>query len=82
MSKPFFSLLSSVFMTGLAHAQKKGFPLSPEVPKPTYSEVPYGKHNRNVLDLWKAKSDSPTSVAFVIHGGGWKGGKTTLKDLA
>jgi acetyl esterase/lipase len=27
-----------------------------------------------VLDFWKAESDSPTPVAFVIHGGGWKGG--------
>ena len=74
MSKPFFSLLSLVFLTGLAHAQKKASPYPPEVPKPTYSEVPYGKHDRNVLDFWKAKSDSPAPVAFVIHGGGWKGG--------
>ena len=72
MSKPFFSLLSLVFLTGLAHAQKKASPYPPEVPKPTYSEVPYGKHDRNVLDFWKAKSDSPAPVAFVIHGGGWK----------
>ncbi len=74
MNKPFFSLLSLVFLTGLAQAQKKASPYPPEVPKPTYSEVPYGKHDRNVLDFWKAKSDSPSPVAFVIHGGGWKGG--------
>ena len=54
-----FSLLSLVFLTGLAHAQKKASPYPPEVPKPTYSEVPYGKHDRNALDFWKAKSDSP-----------------------
>ncbi|MCG8603270.1 MAG: DUF1080 domain-containing protein [Verrucomicrobiales bacterium] len=44
------------------------------VPEPTESEVRYGKHERNVLDFWKAESDTPTPVAFVIHGGGWTGG--------
>ena len=42
--------------------------------KPTYSEVPYGRHERNVLDFWKADSDKPTPLVFVIHGGGWKNG--------
>lgn len=44
------------------------------VPKPTLAEVPYGEHERHVLDFWKAESDNPTPLAFVIHGGGWKGG--------
>jgi hypothetical protein len=44
------------------------------IPKPTLSEVAYGPHERNVLDFWKAKSDKPTPLAFVIHGGGWKNG--------
>ena len=44
------------------------------VPKPTLPEVRYGDHERHVLDFWKAESDSPTPVAFVIHGGGWVGG--------
>jgi acetyl esterase/lipase len=44
------------------------------VPKPTRSDVPYGKHDRHVLDFWKAPSDKPTPLAFVIHGGGWKNG--------
>ena len=74
MNKPFFPLLSLALLTGLTHAQKKSAPYPSEVPKPTYAEVSYGKHERNVLDFWKAKSKSPTPVAFVIHGGGWKGG--------
>lgn len=41
---------------------------------PTFAEVPYGKHERQVLDFWQAKSDKPTPVAFVIHGGSWTGG--------
>jgi alpha/beta hydrolase fold len=41
------------------------------VPKPTFSEISYGPHTRNVLDFWKADSDKPTPWVFVIHGGGW-----------
>ena len=43
-------------------------------PKPTLSELAYGDHDRQVLDFWKAPSDKPTPLVFVIHGGGWMGG--------
>ena len=36
--------------------------------------VPYGKHPRQVLDFYPAKSDKPTPVVFYIHGGGWRAG--------
>ena len=48
------------------------------VPKPTLTEVRYGKHERQVLDFWKASSDSPTPLVFAIHGGGWRGGSKEL----
>jgi acetyl esterase/lipase len=39
----------------------------------------YGPHERNVLDLWKAKSDAPTPLVVYIHGGGFRtGSKETL----
>jgi acetyl esterase/lipase len=41
---------------------------------PTAAKVSYGKHERNVLDFWQAKSDKPTPLVFCIHGGGWNGG--------
>ena len=41
------------------------------VPKPTFSDVHYGTHERNVLDFWKADSGQPTPWVLVIHGGGW-----------
>lgn len=42
--------------------------------------VPYGKHPRQVLDFYQAKSDNPTPVVFYIHGGGWRGGdKKSIK---
>jgi acetyl esterase/lipase len=44
------------------------------VPKPTLSGIRYGEHERHILDFWKAESDSPTPLVFVIHGGGWQGG--------
>ena len=49
-------------------------PDTPELPPPTFSEVAYGDHPRQVLDFWKASSAEPTPVAFVIHGGAWRGG--------
>ena len=45
------------------------------VPKPTLTEVRYGDHERQVLDFWKAESETPTPLVFVIHGGGWQGGE-------
>ena len=50
------------------------------VPKPTLTEVRYGKHPRHVLDFWKAESEKPTPLVFVIHGGGWKGGSKERLD--
>lgn len=41
---------------------------------PTQANVPYGAHERQVLDFWKAESPSPTPLVFHIHGGGWVNG--------
>ena len=81
--KPFLYLITLAFLGGQVHAQKKLAGYGPAVPKPTLSEIAYGKHGRNVLDFWKAESEEPTPVAFVIHGGGWKGGsKERLERFA
>lgn len=45
------------------------------VPVPSLSAIRYGEHERHILDFWKAESDSPTPLVFVIHGGGWNGGE-------
>ncbi|UCC97352.1 MAG: alpha/beta hydrolase [Phycisphaerales bacterium] len=42
--------------------------------KPTYEDVTYGPHERNVLDFYQAKSQNPTPLAVYIHGGGFRGG--------
>lgn len=47
---------------------------NPPVVAPTLANVRYGPHERNVLDFWRAESDPPAPLAFVIHGGGWTSG--------
>ena len=46
-------------------------------PRPTLADVPYGPHERQVLDFYRADSDKPAPVVFFIHGGGWTGGEKT-----
>lgn len=58
--------------------KKKVVAYDASVPKPTLTKISYGDHRRNHLDFWKAKSDSPTPLVFVIHGGGWNGGSKEL----
>lgn len=40
----------------------------------TYTNEKYGNHERNVFDIWLAKSDKPTPLVIYIHGGGFIGG--------
>ena len=42
--------------------------------RPTLANVAYGKHERQVLDFYKAESLKPTPLLFFIHGGGWVAG--------
>jgi arylformamidase len=44
------------------------------LPAATFANISYGEHERHVLNLWQAKSDSPTPLLIFIHGGGWHGG--------
>ena len=39
-------------------------------PQPTLANIPYGKHERQVLDFYQAKSEQATPLLFFIHGGG------------
>jgi acetyl esterase/lipase len=59
-------------------------PPQPATPiAPTESNVAYGTHERQVLDFYQAKSDTPTPVLFFIHGGGWvKGDKKNPGSLS
>lgn len=46
----------------------------PPKPTPTHANVPYGPHERNVLDLWLVDASEPTPLVLFIHGGGFQGG--------
>jgi len=53
---------------------------SDSVPTPSFTDVSYGTHSRNVLDFWQAESSVPTPLVFVVHGGGWNGGQKEIVD--
>lgn len=66
MKRVFLALLASwICITGLSAQEAAG---------PTYANVPYGPHPRNVLDFWKANGEGPRPLLVYIHGGGWTGG--------
>ena len=39
----------------------------------TFTDVKYGTHERNSLDIWLVDSDVPTPIIVFIHGGGFTG---------
>jgi acetyl esterase/lipase len=41
---------------------------------PTFADVKYGPHTRNVLDFWKSEQDGPRPLVVFIHGGGFRAG--------
>ncbi|MHC4442917.1 MAG: alpha/beta hydrolase fold domain-containing protein [Planctomycetota bacterium] len=45
-----------------------------QLPPADIANISYGKHKRQKLDLWLAKSDKPTPLLIYIHGGGFKAG--------
>jgi hypothetical protein len=49
---------------------------------PDVANHSYGAHERNVLDLWKAKSGGPTPLVIYIHGGAFAhGDKSQIESL-
>jgi hypothetical protein len=62
--------------------QKRGRGRDKQLPKAVnvegvpaaHANVRYGLHERNLLDIWLAKSDKPTPLVIYIHGGGFTGG--------
>jgi len=46
----------------------------PQFTPPDHTDISYGEHERNVYDLWLAKSKAPTPLVIYYHGGGFRGG--------
>lgn len=84
--KTFLLLFSFFIGTYSVHpllAQKKKIlpAVNTEGVAATHTNVAYGEHKRNVLDIWLAKSETPTPLVVYIHGGGFMNGdKSTVYD--
>ncbi len=52
----------------------------PPVP-PTFKDVYYGRHNRNLMDVWLAESDEPTPGLISIHGGAFRHGVRKVSNV-
>lgn len=78
LQKPLFRcaiplLVLAAAILPVSASGKKVIEYKPSVPTPDVSNMPYGEHERQVFDFWKAESETPTPLAFVIHGGSWTG---------
>jgi BD-FAE len=80
--KMFVSLVFILLSSGAAaRGQEQSQSVSPAKPRPDEENVKYGPHERNVLDLWIAKSDKPAPLVLFIHGGGFRNGdKAALSE--
>ena len=38
----------------------------------TVSDVPYGQHARQTMDVWLVRPDTPAPLVIYFHGGGWQ----------
>jgi len=66
-------IVASAYGSPAFAQQQKELAPQPRI-APTAADVHYGKHERQVLDFWQAKSDKPTPLVLYIHGGGWQNG--------
>lgn len=73
MIRYFLSVAVAALAAGTLFAQAKE-PKKVERPTPTAADVAYGEHVRQKFDFWQAKSDKPTPLVLLIHGGGWVNG--------
>lgn len=72
------TMAEAVAFRDTMNSARKRKDASPKIDKSLYKKeilnLKYGEHERNVIDLWIAKSDKPTPLMIYIHGGGFKGG--------
>ena len=54
MKIPFNFFIFFLFQLGFSKSILPTY--SPDIPKPTQTEIRYGKHERNVLDFWQVVS--------------------------
>src|SRR6476619_509871 len=79
MSRRHISISLVLFLSSALLAQdEKAKPKAKAPPAratPTVADYAYCKeHERQKFDFWQAKSDKPTPLILMIHGGGWVNG--------
>ncbi|HEX4128746.1 MAG TPA: alpha/beta hydrolase [Pirellulales bacterium] len=83
MLRSSFVALTIVVVLTLSTLSRAADAPSTAAPKPTLANVAYGEHERQVLDVYQATSNTPTPVVFFIHGGGWvRGDKSNVGGIA
>lgn len=77
LRRTLFASLLILLATGVQAQEKKQEKKKapPARPMPTVADYAYGQESqRQRFDFWQAKSDSPTPLVLLIHGGGWVNG--------
>src|SRR5262249_38247477 len=67
-----------------AKEKAKAQPKAPNIPEGTQTtrDLRYGPHQeRNTLDLYVPKSDTPLPLVIWVHGGGWQDGNNPAMQL-
>ena len=67
------TVLVCVVSSGVAICYSQSLQQTPRL-TPTTADFAYGDHERQVLDVYRAESSSPTPLVLYIHGGGFTGG--------
>jgi acetyl esterase len=76
-SAGYTTILCTAFLLPVAAQDQRA-----TLPQPEVANAAYGPHERNVLDLWKAKSNRPTPLVIFVHGGGFnKGDKSGISPI-
>src|SRR4051794_19551551 len=78
------AVLVLVVSTNVFAQEKTKKPKKPPGPRlePTVADFVYAHDSeRQRFDFWQAKSDKPTPVVLMIHGGGWMGGDKNVYGI-
>ena len=74
-------MLAAIVALAAAEAQPPS-EMTSSKPPPQFRNVPYGDHERNVLDLWQAPAEGARPLVIFFHGGGFIGGDKWTLDPA
>ena len=54
-----------------AEVQKQCATAKADATPASFTDMPYGEHFRQRMDVWQAHSDKPAPLVIYFHGGGW-----------